>query len=113
MADGLCAYECWIDNTNAAYARLGRALVECRVKLIDSYRLGSRAGDTVMLMVRAEPARVAAFAEVSRVHDLKYRSPTVFDNGTLRAKFASAEDELAGRLTEAAKRVMAETGGET
>ena len=60
------------------------------------------------LYVHVAPSLVARFAELVKCgpgFSPRYKSPTVFDNGTLVPCFATPEDEIADRWTERAMRV--------
>lgn len=96
--------------SSAAYARLGRALVEHGAKLLDSFRVCDR---DVEVMVRVHPDEIGAFILAVKPYQWRYESGTVFDNGTLFPLYASPEDETADRKTTAALRVLAAGGMET
>ncbi len=99
-------YECFFTGSKAGYERFGRALIEYGVRLHNTFVLDRRA--TVAVLVSCKPEVANAFAEALKMRpgEIKYKPPTVFDNGTLVAIYASAEDELADKKTEWAKRAL-------
>lgn len=95
MSDGkLVTYEAAIGDATAAYARLGRALVQTGSKLRDSHVMG----ETVIILLSVPPEKVAAFAELLKPWSLEYRPPTYFHHGSLMSMYASPADELAGNV---------------
>jgi hypothetical protein len=85
-------YEGAIDDSRAARSRFGNALFEFSAEAKCAAMFWS-------FLVRLRPSDVASFAAAlgSVPRELRYRSPTYFDNGTLLPMYGSAEDELAGR----------------
>lgn len=96
-------YEVVFRSTKVGYERFGRALVLCDVKLASAYLFGEA---TVVAMVICEPVRAVAFALDASPISMKYRPPTVFDNGTLLPMYASAEHEITGQVSPAAQRAI-------
>lgn len=98
------AYEVSFAPTNAAYARFGRAVVELGCELRDSYTF---LAGTVVTLVHMRPDQSESFRTAVKPWDMRYYPPRVFENGTLHAKYASPEDEISCKVTEAARRIIA------
>ena len=107
-SDGIVVYEGWFRASAAAYARFGRALIENKVRLVDSYRLD--AGATPVVLVKGTPENLKKFIHALKGGDFKYKSPTVFDNGTILPIYHSPEDELADKKNEWAAKLLSEQG---
>lgn len=80
--------------SQAAFGRFGRALIEYQAELVNSFSMGA-SGGTAFVLVRLAIGQAEAFRAALRPIDWKYKSPTRYDNGTLRPLFASPEDEAA------------------
>lgn len=93
------SYECCFAGTKAGYERFGRAVVEHHIKVVDSYRLNATPPSDVVVLVRGALKDLDAFGEAVKGSHFKYRSPTIFDNGTLVPIYAGPEDEIAGKKT--------------
>lgn len=85
-------YEFVLRASEAAFGRVGRALMEHHASLRDSHV--SR-GDWAIALVSIAPEYAEAFASLVKPIEWRYRSPTYFDNGTIAPCYASAQDELA------------------
>jgi hypothetical protein len=94
MSKQFC-YEICFGTSKAAYARFGEAVIKCKTKVTDSVIMG----ETVVANVSISLGMENEFIRLCEPWDMKYRSPTVFDHGTLIPLYASAEDETAGLKT--------------
>lgn len=90
-------YEISFSPTTAAFARFGRALVECDAQLLCSYSMPG--GGSVVASIKVAPEKAPRLSDVVKPIDFRYRSPTVFDNGSLIPIYASAADELEDKWT--------------
>lgn len=95
-------YEGCFRATTAGFERFGRALINYKIRLMDSYVLQG----TVIILIKALPEVVRCFELEAKLHDLKYRSPTLFDNGTLVAMYDSAENEQMDKKNASALRLL-------
>lgn len=82
--------EIWRDS-KAAMARLGAGIFAAGARILDSAKVCG----TPVCIVSLRLCDVAQFREVVKPDAMLYRSPTYFDNGTIRPLFATPEEEVA------------------
>lgn len=102
------AYEVVIRTSKTAKVRLLDALIKQRGAITSSYD----ATGPLVLLVWLDPAKAEAFRDDVKPDDMRYRSPTRFDNGSLIPLYESPEHELAERQARReAEQAMAKLAG--
>lgn len=91
MTDGEVWFEFSTNDSKAAKVRLMDATIECKATLRPYAMFG------ITGLVKVAPVNAELFRETAQLHLFIYRSPTYFDNGSLRSQYDSPEDELAGK----------------
>jgi len=101
-------YEVIIHDTKASLLRTFQAILECGARLRDQYKL-----DVWVLLIELEPGREEDFRRRVKPFQMRYYSPTWFDNGTLRPLYASPDAEIAERVRKREEANSAWLGGNT
>lgn len=97
-------FEVWFSDTKIAHERFSRALFASGARVIDSITFG---GPRAIIQFD-NPATRARFEAVAMLpQPPRYRSPTVFDHGSLVTMYDSPEDEIAGRVSDRATLAIA------
>lgn len=106
-------YEVSTDANKASLTRFICSLIKFKGEIKDTLvfaiskdNMFSRGG-TVVIYVKLNPDHVSSFLEEAKPISIKYKSPTYFDNGSLRPMYKSAEDEISdlpNRLEEIRKK---------
>lgn len=83
-------------NSKAARERLMQALLSTDTKLHSSYCGGARVDPqaSFVVLVSVQWGKVELFHNLARPDESRYRSPTWFDNGSIRPLFDSPEEQV-------------------
>lgn len=102
------SYEVSIRWSKAARDRLMLAVVRCRAEIRDTFQ---QSPEMLVTIVKFDHTAHPEFLEIAKPWHCQYRSPTRFDNGTLRPIYRSPEEETAAKLRELEERRKLEEAG--
>lgn len=97
-------FEGWISASNAAFARLARALIVNKAQLLNSFHLGKLEKTTsIQLLIKLDCTLAEKFSKEAKINDLTYRSPTKFNNRNICPIYKNPEEEIAHKKENIAK----------
>lgn len=89
-------YEVSFDGTKASLLRYAQVLLKLNIEHVRSYGYNpSYPRSSITALIKMAPHHLEVFKRELKPIEVRYRSPTRFDHGTLRPIYASAEEEVA------------------
>ena len=110
MTDRKVSWEVHTGTSKAALGRLMHALVLCDAELRSHYVMTSSwpkvdpgslpSNGTLIAIVRLAPENLDRFKSLAKPHEVLYRPPTWFNNGSIRGVHKDPESEISARAEE-------------
>lgn len=91
--DRKVSWEVQTGTSKASLSRLIHALVLCGGELRSNYVMAG----ALIAIIKLAPEKLDRFKLLAKPEEARYRSPTRFDNGTLRNLFEDPEMEISAR----------------
>ena len=96
MKDVKVCYEVSFDGTKASLLRYAQVLLKLNIEHVRSCGYNPKhPRSSITALIKMAPHQLDAFKRELKPIDVRYRSPTRFERGTLLPIYASAEEEVA------------------